>query len=77
MTESRAVPQPCTQPAVGSHDKAMLKYYTTGQLALLDVEGQDGEEDRHAENDSRLNASLDGQYFDVTLMTEPFSYSSP
>jgi hypothetical protein len=38
LTESRAIPQ-VIHPSLleDPHDKAMLKYYTTGQLALIDA----------------------------------------
>jgi hypothetical protein len=41
LTESRAIPQ-VIHPSLleDPHDKAMLKYYTTGQLALIDVKSK-------------------------------------
>ena len=53
----------------------MLKYHTTGQaVVLIDVKDEDGEENRRAGNDLvRPMHRPDGQYFRVTLMTEPFS----
>ena len=53
LTESRAIPQ-VIHPSLleDPHDKAMLKYYTTGQLALIDVKSEDVEEDRRAGDDS-------------------------
>ena len=41
LTESRAIPQ-VIHPSLleDPHDKAMLKYYTTGQLALIDVKAK-------------------------------------
>ena len=54
LTESRTIPQ-VIHPSLleDPHEKAMLKYYTTGQLVLIDVKTKCGEEDRRAGNDPR------------------------
>ncbi|HEX7940132.1 MAG TPA: prolyl oligopeptidase family serine peptidase, partial [Gemmatimonadaceae bacterium] len=78
LTDSRAVPQPVhASLLLDPHDKAMLKYYTTGQLALIDVKSKAVKKIGTPKMISAVTASLDGAYFTVTLMTEPFSYLVP
>lgn len=78
LTESRALPQ-VVHPALlrTPFDKDQLRYYTTGQLALVDA---------HSHRLTRLgapamirsvDASSDGKYLRVTRMVEPFSYVVP
>jgi dipeptidyl aminopeptidase/acylaminoacyl peptidase len=78
LTESKASPQ-VIHPALleDPHDKAMLKYYTTGQLALIDVKAKTVKKIGAPAMIRSVDASPDGQYFRVTLMTEPFSYIVP
>ncbi len=58
-------------------DKARLEYYTTGQLALINV----GNRRVHAIGAPAMIRSVDvgmnGRYFRVTTMTKPFSYIVP
>ncbi len=78
LTESRALPQ-VIHPALleTPYDKAMLKYYTTGQLALIDV-GSRGVKKIGAPTMIRsVDVSPDGRFFRVTRVTEPFSYVVP
>ncbi|MEP6493367.1 MAG: prolyl oligopeptidase family serine peptidase [bacterium] len=78
LTESRAIPQ-VIHPSLleDPHDKAMLKYYSTGQLALIDVKSKAVKKIGGPGMIRAVDASPDGQYFRVTLMTEPFSYIVP
>ncbi len=78
LTEGKASPQ-VIHPALleDPHDKAMLKYYTTGQLALIDVKSKSVKKVGAPAMFRSIDASPDGQYFRVTLMTEPFSYIVP
>ena len=76
--DARAVPQPVhASLLLDPHDKAMLRYYTTGQLALIDVKTKAVKKFGTPKMISAVSASLDGQYFTVTQMTEPFSYLVP
>ena len=78
MTESRAVPQPVhASLLLDPHDKAALKYYTLGQLALVDVKSKAVKKIGEPRMIRSVEASHDGQYFTVTQMTEPFSYLVP
>jgi dipeptidyl aminopeptidase/acylaminoacyl peptidase len=59
------------------HDKALLAYYATGQLAVL---GVDGKSERRVGSPAMIrsfDAGMDGTYFLVTVMTRPFSYLVP
>ncbi len=78
LTESKASPQ-VIHPALleDPHDKAMLKYYTTGQLALVDVKSKAVKKIGAPAMIRAIDASPDAQYFRVTTMTEPFSYIVP
>ncbi len=78
MTESRTIPQ-VIHPSLleDPHEKAMLKYYTTGQLVLIDVKSKTAKKIGAPGMIRAADASPDGQYFRVTLMTEPFSYIVP
>jgi len=78
LTESRAVPQPVhASLLLDQHDKALLKYYATGQLALIDVKSKSVKKIGTPRMIRAVDASKDGQYFTVTQMTEPFSYLVP
>jgi dipeptidyl aminopeptidase/acylaminoacyl peptidase len=78
LTESRAIPQ-VIHPSLleDPHDKAMLKYYTTGQLALIDVKAKTVRKIGAPGMIRSADVSPDGQYLRVTQMTEPFSYLVP
>ena len=78
LTESRAIPQ-VIHPSLleDPHDKAMLKYYTTGQLAVIDVKSKTSKKLGEPGMIRSVDVSPDGQYLRVTKMTEPFSYLVP
>ncbi len=78
MSESRVIPQ-VIHPSLleDPHEKAMLKYYTTGQLVLIDVKTKTAKKIGAPGMIRSADASPDGQYFRVTQMTEPFSYLVP
>src|SRR4029079_5049915 len=78
LTESRAIPQ-VIHPSLleDPHDKAMLKYYTTGQLALIDVKAKTAKKLGEPAMIRTVDVSPDGQYLRVTRMVEPFSYLVP
>jgi dipeptidyl aminopeptidase/acylaminoacyl peptidase len=78
MSESRVIPQ-VIHPSLleDPHEKAMLKYYTTGQLVLIDVKTKTVKKIGNPGMIRSVDASPDGQYFRVTEMTEPFSYLVP
>jgi dipeptidyl aminopeptidase/acylaminoacyl peptidase len=78
LTDSRALPQ-VIHPALleDSHDKALLAYYTTGQLAVIDVKSKTVRKIGAPAMIRAVDASRDGQYFRVTRMVEPFSYLVP
>jgi dipeptidyl aminopeptidase/acylaminoacyl peptidase len=78
LTESRIIPQVIHYSLLEDpHDKAMLKYYTTGQLAIIDVKTRAIRKIGAPSMIRSVDASPDGQYFRVTSMTEPFSYRVP
>jgi dipeptidyl aminopeptidase/acylaminoacyl peptidase len=78
LTESRALPQ-VIHPALleNPYDKARLKYYTTGQLALIDVKSRRTTKIGAPAMIRAVDASPDGKFLRVTRMTEPFSYVVP
>ncbi len=78
MTESRTIPQ-VIHPSLleDPFEKASLKYYSTGQLALIDVKTKTTKKIGAPGMIRSVDASRDGQYFRVTEMTEPFSYLVP
>jgi dipeptidyl aminopeptidase/acylaminoacyl peptidase len=59
------------------HDKALLEYYTTGQLAVIDVKTGAVRKIGKPAMIQSVDASPDGQYFRVTQMQHPFSYIVP
>jgi dipeptidyl aminopeptidase/acylaminoacyl peptidase len=78
LTESRRSPQVIHASLLEDpHDKALLKYYTTGQLALIDVKTKAVKKIGAPAMIKAVDVSPDGQYFRVTMMTEPFSYIVP
>ncbi|HYW32825.1 MAG TPA: prolyl oligopeptidase family serine peptidase [Gemmatimonas sp.] len=78
LTGSRAVPQPVHFSLLEDpFDKARLKYYTTGQLALLDIGGKAVRRIGLPRMIRSFEPSSDAGHFTVTSMTEPFSYLVP
>ena len=78
LTNSRAIPQPIHASLLDDpHDKALLKYYTTGQLALIDVKAKSTKKIGTPRMIRSVDAASDAQAFRVTVMTEPFSYLVP
>lgn len=59
------------------HDKAMFKYYTTGQLAVVDAANGSTRVIGAPGMIRSVDASPDGRYFRVTRTVEPFSYITP
>jgi dipeptidyl aminopeptidase/acylaminoacyl peptidase len=78
LTESRTIPQ-VIHPSLleDPFEKASLKYYTTGQLVLIDVKAKTAKKIGAPGMIRAADASPDGQFFRVTEMTEPFSYLVP
>jgi dipeptidyl aminopeptidase/acylaminoacyl peptidase len=75
MTNSRAVPTPVYWSLLlDPHEKAQLKYYTTGQLALIDIAKKTAKKIGAPGMIRAVESNNDGSYFTVTQMTEPFSY---
>lgn len=78
LTESKALPQPVHFSLLQDpHEKAQLKYYTTSQLAVIDVKTKAVRKVGSPRMIRSVDASPDGAYFRVTVMTEPFSYVVP
>ncbi len=74
-TGGRAVPQPVHASLLEDpHDKALLKYHTTGQLALIDVRSRRVRNVGEPAMFREIDASPDGSFLRVTRMVEPFSY---
>ena len=59
------------------HEKDLLDYYTTGQLAVIDLKTKAVRKIGQPASISAVEASPDAQYFRVTLMTKPYSYLVP
>jgi dipeptidyl aminopeptidase/acylaminoacyl peptidase len=55
-------------------EKDLMKYYVTGQLAVIDVKTKVAKKIGAPAMIQSVDASPDGQYFHVTTMMEPFSY---
>ncbi len=78
LTNARALPQPVHASLMHSvHEQKLLKYYTTGQLALIDVKTKAIKKIGAPRMIRDVDASSDGAYMRVTIMTEPFSYIVP
>jgi dipeptidyl aminopeptidase/acylaminoacyl peptidase len=78
LTDSRIIPQVIHYSLLDDpHDKALLKYYATGQLAMIDVKTRAIRKVGAPAMIRGVDASPDGQYLRVTAMTEPFSYLVP
>jgi dipeptidyl aminopeptidase/acylaminoacyl peptidase len=74
----RALPQRVyASLLMDSHDKELLKYYATVQLAVIDVKSKAMKKVGAPKMIRAVDASHDGQYFTVTYLTEPFSYIVP
>lgn len=56
------------------HDIALMEYYVTGQLALLDVKTGAARKIGAPAMISSVDGSPDGRYFRVTTLRKPFSY---
>ena len=59
------------------HDRALLEWHATGQLALIDVERRRANEIGDPDMIRSFDVSPDGQYVRVTRMVKPFSYIVP
>lgn len=59
------------------HEFAQMEYYTTGQLAAIDVRSRAVRTIGAPAMIRDVSASPDGQYFRVTTMQKPFSYVVP
>ncbi len=59
------------------HDEALLTYYTTGQLAMINVASRKVQKIGAPAMIERLDASPTGQYFRVTYLDRPFAYILP
>ncbi len=78
LTEGKKIPQRIHFSLLEDpHDQAILKYYTTGQLAQVDVKSRAVRKIGAPAMIRSVDASPDGAYFRVSLMAEPFSYRVP
>ena len=78
LTDGRAVPQPVHWSLLHDpHDKALVKWHTTGQLALIDIAKRTVRRIGAPAMIRDVDASADATHFRVTRMTEPFSYLVP
>jgi dipeptidyl aminopeptidase/acylaminoacyl peptidase len=78
LTESRVIPQPVHASLImNPHEKALLRYYTTGQLAVVDIKSKTLRKIGTPRMIRAVDESPDGQNLRVTVMTEPFSYLVP
>ena len=78
LTGGRAVPQPVHFSLLQDvHDQALLRYHTTGQVALIDVTKGTVRSVGAPTMVRDLSPSADGAHLRVTRMTEPFSYLVP
>ncbi len=78
LTEGRIIPQVIHASLLEDpHDKALLKYYTTGQLAVIEVRSKAVRKVGAPAMIRSVDVSPDGQYLRVTRMVEPFSYRVP
>ncbi|MEP6621771.1 MAG: DPP IV N-terminal domain-containing protein [bacterium] len=78
LTESRALPQVIHASLLENpYDRARLKYYTTGQLAVIDLKSRRLTKIGAPAMIKAVDASPDAKFVRVTKMTEPFSYVVP
>jgi dipeptidyl aminopeptidase/acylaminoacyl peptidase len=61
----------------GPHEKALLEYYGTGQLAVVDVENRSSRTIGQPAMVQSTSVSPDGSHLLVTAMQQPFSYIVP
>jgi dipeptidyl aminopeptidase/acylaminoacyl peptidase len=59
------------------HDMQLLEYYSTGQLARVNVRTRRAQEIGRPTMIQSLDASPDGRFFRVTQLRKPFSYIVP
>lgn len=59
------------------HDFDLVDYYSTGQLAVIDVKSKTVKKIGAPGLITDVNASPDGEYFRVTLQTKPYSHLVP
>jgi dipeptidyl aminopeptidase/acylaminoacyl peptidase len=78
LSGARAVPQPVHWTLLHDvHDQALVKWHTTGQLALVDIAKRTARRIGAPAMIRDADASADATHFRVTMMTEPFSYLVP
>lgn len=78
MSDGKAQPQRVYWSLLeDSHDKDILKYYTSGQLAIIDVRSRAVKKVGAPAMFRGIDASPDGMFVRVTVMQEPFSYIVP
>jgi len=78
LTRGRAAPHPVYASLLEDpHDQALLKYFTTGQLAVLDIARRTARKVGSPTMIRSVDASADASHFRVTRMVEPFSYIVP
>jgi dipeptidyl aminopeptidase/acylaminoacyl peptidase len=59
------------------HDEDLLEYYSTGQIALIEVDNGKVQKIGEPEMFRSINMSPNGDYIRVTSMLKPFSYIVP
>ncbi|MDR3690375.1 MAG: prolyl oligopeptidase family serine peptidase [Fimbriimonas sp.] len=59
------------------YEEELLEYYTTGQLAVIDIEAGHVKSIGKPAMIRSVDPSPDGKYFHVTVMERPFSYTFP
>jgi dipeptidyl aminopeptidase/acylaminoacyl peptidase len=78
LTGGRVIPQRIHASLLADpHDKALLAWHTTGQLAVIDVRTRAVRTVGRPAMIRSVDASPDGQHFRVTRLVEPFSYLVP
>ncbi|HEX6941348.1 MAG TPA: hypothetical protein VF128_00395, partial [Gemmatimonadaceae bacterium] len=78
LTEGRKLPQRIYFSLLEDpHDQAILEYYTTGQLAQIDVKSKAVKKIGSPAMIRSVDTSPDGAYFRVSVMQKPFSYRVP
>lgn len=78
LTNSRALPQPVHASLLANpHEKDLLRYYTTGQLAVIDMKAKTLRKVGTPHMIRSVDEAPDLGAFRVTMMAEPFSYVVP
>jgi dipeptidyl aminopeptidase/acylaminoacyl peptidase len=78
LTEGKTIQQVMHASLLADpHDKALLTYYTRGQLAMIDVKSKAARKVGAPAMIRDVDVSPDGQFLRVTQMVEPFSYRVP